>query len=67
MNGWKDFKTEDKRFTVDSEVMEVVQSWLKAITNSFFSRGHPQGCGHVDKVCSEAGGLCQKMRHKQFL
>jgi hypothetical protein len=30
MNWWKDFKTENKKFADDSEVMEVVQSWLKA-------------------------------------
>jgi len=33
----------------------------------FFSRGHPQACGQVDQVCCAAGGLCQKIRHKQFL
>jgi len=32
-----------------------------------FSRGHPQACGQVDQVCCEAGGLCRKVRHKQFL
>jgi len=32
-----------------------------------FSRGHPQACGQVDQVCCEAGGLCRKIRHKQFL
>jgi len=32
-----------------------------------FSRGHPQACGLVDQVCCEAGGLCRKIRHKQFL
>jgi len=32
-----------------------------------FSRGHPQGCGQLDQVCCEAGGLCRKIRHKQFL
>jgi len=31
------------------------------------SRGHPQVCGQVDQVCCEAGGLCRKIRHKQFL
>jgi hypothetical protein len=43
MNGWKDFKTEDKtsvsRFADDSEVMEAVQSWLKATPTSFFLEG----------------------------
>jgi len=32
-----------------------------------FSRGHPQACEQVDQVCWEAGGLCRKLRHKQFL
>jgi len=32
-----------------------------------FSRGHLQACGQVDQVCCEAGGLCRKIRHKQFL
>jgi len=32
-----------------------------------FSRGHPQACGQMDEVCCEAGGLCLKIRHKNFL
>jgi len=32
-----------------------------------FSREHPQACGQVDQVRCEAGGLCRKIRHKQFL
>jgi hypothetical protein len=68
MNGWKDRKTEDKKFADDNEVMEAVQRWLKATPKkAFFSRGHPQGCGNVDQVCREAGGLCRKIRHKPFL
>jgi hypothetical protein len=43
MNGWKDFKTGDKtsvsQFADDNEVMEAVQSWLKATPNSFFLEG----------------------------
>ena len=31
-------------------------NYLKATPKSFFSRGHPQACGHVDRVCREAGG-----------
>ena len=46
-----------QKFADDDEVMEAVQSWLKATPKSFF----------VDQVCCEAGGLCQKIRHKQFL
>jgi hypothetical protein len=40
MNGWKDFKTEDKmsvsQLADDNEVMGAVQSWLKATPKSFF-------------------------------
>jgi len=32
-----------------------------------FYRGHPQACEQVDQVCCEAGGLCRKIRDKQFL
>jgi hypothetical protein len=43
MNGWKDFKTGDKtsvsQFADDNEVMEAVQSWLKATPKSFFLEG----------------------------
>jgi len=55
------------KFADDDEVMEAVQSWLKATPKCFFSRGHPQACGQVDRVCCEAGGLCRKIRHKQFM
>jgi len=55
------------KFADDDEVMEAVQSWLKATPKSFFSRGHPQACGEVDQVCYGAGGPCRKIRHKQFL
>ena len=51
----------------DNEVMEAVQSWLKATLKSFFSRGHPHACGQVVQVCCEAGEHCRKIRHKQFL
>ena len=30
---------------------------VKGHAKSFFSGGHPQACGQVDQVCSEAGGL----------
>ena len=59
MNGWKDFKAEDKtsvsQFADDNTVMEAVQSWLKATPKKLFPRGHPQACGQVDQVCCEAG------------
>ena len=40
---------------------------VKGYAKKLFSRGHPQACGQVDQVCCEAGGLCWKIRHKQFL
>jgi len=40
-----------QKFAEDDGVMEAV----------------PQACGQVDQVCCEAGGLCRKIRHKQFL
>jgi len=51
-----------QKFADDDEVMEAVQSWLKATPKSFFSRGHPPACGQVDQVCCEAGGLCRIIR-----
>ena len=45
-----------QKFADDDEVMEAVQSWLKATPKRFFSRRHPQACGQVDQVCCEAGG-----------
>jgi len=43
MNGWKGFKTEDKtsvsQFADDNEVMEALQSWLKATPKSFILEG----------------------------
>jgi len=65
MNGWKDFKTDDKMSVMNTGVGDQlawqVRQW------QVFSRGHPQACGQVDQVCCEAGGLCRKIRHKQFL
>jgi len=41
MNGWKGCKMEDKtsvgQFADDNEVMEAVQSWLKATPKKAFS------------------------------
>ena len=45
----------------------VKSSEIKGHSNKLFSRGHQQACGQVDQVCCEAGGLCRKIRHKQFL
>jgi hypothetical protein len=71
MNVWKDFKTKDEtsvsQFADDNEVMEAVQIWLKSHDKKLSPRGHPQACGQVDQVCCEAGGLCPKIRPKQFL
>jgi len=40
---------------------------VKGHAKKLFPRGHPQTCVQVDQVCCEAGGLCRKIRHKQFL
>jgi len=40
---------------------------VKGHATGLFSIGHPHACGQVDQVCCEAGGLCRKIRHKQFL
>jgi len=45
-----------------SVASETVEQQVKR-----FSRGRPQACGQVDQVCCEVGGLCRKIRHKQFL
>ena len=48
-----------QKFADDDEVMEVVQSWLKAMPKSFYLEGT---CKLVDQVCCKAGGLCRKIR-----
>ena len=53
-----------QKFADDDEVMEAVQSWLKATPKSFFLEGIRK---LVDQVCCKVGGLCRKIRHKQFL
>jgi len=40
---------------------------VKGHAKKLFSKGHPQACGQVDQVCFLVGGLCRKIRHKQFL
>jgi hypothetical protein len=55
MNGWKVFKTEDKKFAVDSEVMEAVQSWLKATLKSFFLEGIRKVVDRWTKCVAEQG------------
>jgi len=68
MNGWKDFKTDDEMSVMNTGVGDQLAWQVRQCRRlSFFSRGHPQACGQVDQVCREAGGLCQKIRHKQFL
>ena len=69
MNGWKYYKTDDKMSVMNpgngrpvSVASETMEQQVE-----LFSRGHPQACGQVDQVCCEAGGICQKIRHKQFL
>jgi hypothetical protein len=67
MNGWKDFKMEDKKAADDNEVMEVLQSWLKAMPKSFFLEGICKVVDRWTKCVAKEGGLCRKIRHRQFL
>ena len=56
-----------QKFADDDEVMETVQSWLKATPKFFLLEGILKLVDRLTKVCCEAGGLCRKIRHKQFL
>jgi hypothetical protein len=58
MNGWKDLKLKDKRLAYDSEVMEVVQNWLKATPKSFFLEGICKVVDRWTKCIVKQGGLC---------
>jgi hypothetical protein len=64
MNGWKDFKTEDKtsvsQFEDDNEVMETVQSWLKATPKSFFLEGIRRLVDRWTKCVAKQGDSVEK-------
>jgi hypothetical protein len=64
MNGCKDFKTEDKtsvsQFADDNEVMEAVQSWLKAKPKSFFLEGILRLVDSWTKCVAKQGDYVEK-------
>jgi len=64
MNGWKDFKTEDKtsvsQFADDNTVMEAVQSWLKATPKSFFLEGIRRLVDRWTKCVAKQGDCVEK-------
>jgi hypothetical protein len=64
MNGWKDFKMEDKtsvsQFADDNEVMEAVQSWLKATPKSFFLEGTRKLVDRWTKCVAKQGDYEEK-------
>jgi len=55
------------KFADDDEVMEAVQSWLKATPKCFFLEGIRKLVDRWTKYVCEAGGVCRKIRQKQFL
>jgi len=63
MNGWKDFKMEDKTSVsqfADDEVMEAVQSWLKATPKSFFLEGIRTLVDRWTKFVAKQGDYVEK-------
>jgi hypothetical protein len=64
MNGWKDFKMEDKtsasQFADDNEVMEAVQGWLKAAPKSFFLEGIRKLVDRWTKFVAKQGDYVEK-------
>jgi hypothetical protein len=55
------------KFADDDEVMEAVRSWLEATPKSFFLEGIRKLVDRWNKCVAKQGGLCRKIRHKQFL
>jgi hypothetical protein len=63
MNGWKDFKMEDKTSAsqfADDEVMEAVQSWLKAVPKTIFLEGIHKHVDRCTKVVAKQGDYVGK-------
>jgi hypothetical protein len=64
INGWKDFKTEDKplvsQFADDNEVMEALQSWLKATPKSVFLEGIRKLVDRWTKCVAKQGDCVKK-------
>jgi hypothetical protein len=64
---YSDMLVNELKPAIDRNVGDFSQKFVKGHAKKLFSRGHPQACGQVGQVCCEAGGLCLKIRHKQFL
>jgi len=63
MNGWKDFKMEDKtsvRQFAGDEVMEAMQSWLKATPKSFLLEGIRKLVDRWTKCVAKQGDYVKK-------
>jgi urease accessory protein UreH len=61
MDGWKELKTEDKRFADDNEVMEAVQSWLKVTPKkNFFLEGVRKVVDRWTKCIAKRGDYVEK-------
>jgi len=60
-NGRQNVSDEHRSGRPVSVASEIVKQQV-----DLFSRGQPQACGQVDQVCCEAGGLCRKIRPKNF-
>ena len=56
-----------QKFADDDEVMEAVQSWLKATPKSFFLVGIRKLVDRWTKCVAKQGGVCRKIRYKKFL
>jgi len=56
-----------QKFGDDGEVMEAVQSCLKATPKSFFLDGIRKLVDTLTKCVAKQGGLCRKIRHTRFL
>jgi len=62
MNGWKDFKTDDKMSVMNTGVGDQL-AWQVRQCNSrssFFLDGIHKACGQVEQVCCEAGDYVEK-------
>ena len=69
MNGWKDFKTYDKMSVMNTGVGDQlawqVRQWNSR--SSFFLECIRKLVDRWTKCVAKQGGLCRKIRHKQFL
>jgi hypothetical protein len=54
------FQNEDKTFADDNEVMEVVQSWLKATPKSLFLEGIRKVVDRWTKYVAKQGDYVEK-------